>query len=182
MTKDRTEMLAEAKKILTEFLEEKERELQLIRECLKIINEELGKRSFVTAEKLIIKPEEEWKKTSSITYRQGRREVLLAEVYIDRDGRNLKIEPKIKLNINTPPFQSFLLERVLNKMKEKDNMKVLYGEINPNEAIKYEVKTEDDMIKEIIIKNILSDERMMSIRNAVRWTFSRMYEKIGGAI
>jgi len=38
------------------------------------------------------------------------------------------------------------------------------------------------MIKEIIIKNILSDERMMSIRNAVRWTFSRMYEKIGGAI
>jgi len=179
LKEEELKQLAEAKKTLTSLIKKLEKELELLQACISIVDQALIKRSFTTAEKLIEreKPKKEiveleWKELPPIAYRIGRSEVTLARVY-EKD-KDLRIVPKIKFNINTPPFESFLIKRVLEKMKEKDAELAL----PPDKAIDFEVKLDGDIIKELIIKNIMDEDRKVSIRNAAKWTFARMYEKL----
>lgn len=82
-----------------------------------------------------------------------------------------------QFNINTPPFDSFLINRVLLKMKQKDEEFVKNGVMIPEETFSYDIITEGDLLKEIIIKNVDSD-RLKELRSSVRWTFEKMFEKI----
>ena len=50
----------------------------------------------------------------------------------------------INLNINTPPFQSFFLNRILEGMRTKDKEKNQKGEINASEVIDYKVDSDQD--------------------------------------
>ena len=179
MEEKELKQLAEAKKILTSLIEKLESELELLRACVSIVDEALIKKSFTTAEKLIEREEvkeevvePEWRELPPITYRVGKSEVTLAKVYARE--RELRIIPKIKFSINTPPFESFLIKRVLEKMRQKDEELAL----PPNKMINYEVKLEGDAIKELVIRNIIGEDRFVSIRNAAKWTFARMYEKL----
>jgi hypothetical protein len=54
------------------------------------------------------------------------------------------------------------------------------GEIKPEEALDYMIKKDGDYISEIIINNVISEDRKIRIRNASKWTFTRVYEKIKG--
>ena len=80
--------------------------------------------------------------------------------------------------VDTPPFQAFLLSRVLEQMKKRDEEAVKRGEIMPEEVLSYEVVIEKDIIKEIIITNYGDERRLREIRTSSRWTFEKMYEKI----
>ena len=82
-----------------------------------------------------------------------------------------------QFNINTPPFDSFLINRVLLKMKQKDEEFVKNGVMNPQETFSYNIITEGDLLKEIIIKNVDSD-RLKELRSSIRWTFEKMFDKI----
>jgi hypothetical protein len=42
------------------------------------------------------------------------------------------------------------------------------------------IKKDGDYISEIIINNVISEDRKIRIRNASKWTFTRVYEKIKG--
>ena len=174
------ERLADAKKVIEKQIEEIETEITLLRECLKLIDKELSKKSFITAEKLVEEKQrkEEWTESINITYRHEKEEVLLAKIYINREKREMKIVPELKFSKGIPPFQSFLINRVLEKMKEKDEEQRLENEVRDRRIFEYEVITDNDTIKWISIKNIAVDERIISVKNAVRWTFSRMYEKM----
>ncbi|HEX2305101.1 MAG TPA: hypothetical protein VHH33_02330 [Nitrososphaeraceae archaeon] len=84
----------------------------------------------------------------------------------------------INLNINTPPFKSFFINRILEGMKTKDKEKIQKGEINSSEIIDY--KVEDDQngnIKSITISNYREKERLNEIFNTATWVFTRMLEK-----
>ena len=84
----------------------------------------------------------------------------------------------INLNINTPPFKSFFLNRILEGMRTKDKEKNQKGEINASEVIDYKVDSDQDgNLNSVTITNYREKERLNEIFNTATWVFSRMLEK-----
>ncbi|MCC6017984.1 MAG: hypothetical protein LM601_03100 [Candidatus Verstraetearchaeota archaeon] len=189
MLKERNEeieRLAEAKRILTRRLEELEAEIKLLRDCIKIIDEELVKRSFISADKLIEKVEAiegrggREVEYAKITYKDKEGEKRIATIYFEEMKKVMRIKVEEKIPSNVPLLQNFLISGVLEKMKAEDEERVDRGEIKPEEALNYMIKKDGDYISEIIINNVISEDRKIRIRNASKWTFTRIYEKIKG--
>ncbi|MCR6668572.1 MAG: hypothetical protein NDF51_01040 [archaeon YNP-WB-040] len=180
------ERLAEAKRILTRRLEELEAEIKLLRDCIKIIDEELVKRSFISADKLIEKMEaiegggKKEVEYAKITYKDKEGEKRIATIYFEETKKVMRIKVEEKIPSNVPLLQNFLISGVLEKMKTEDEERVDRGEIKPEEALNYMIKKDGDYISEIIINNVISEDRKIRIRNASKWTFTRVYEKIKG--
>jgi hypothetical protein len=85
---------------------------------------------------------------------------------------------EINLNINTPPFKSFFLNRILEGMKLKDKEKNQKGEINDSEVIDYKVDSDQyGNLTSVTITNYREKERLNEIFNTATWVFSRMLEK-----
>jgi hypothetical protein len=93
----------------------------------------------------------------------------------------------INLNVNTPPFKSFFLNRILEGMKSKDAEKVSQGALRESDALNYKVEEEDGdsgggssgIIKRIVINKYREKDRLQEIFNTSAWVFTRMLEKSG---
>lgn len=84
----------------------------------------------------------------------------------------------IALNINTPPFRSFFLNRILEGMKTKDAEKISQNQIDESTSLDYNVDEDDNgIIKRIVINNYRDKERLNEIFNTSTWVFTRMIEK-----
>jgi hypothetical protein len=84
----------------------------------------------------------------------------------------------INLNINTPPFRSFFINRILEGMKTKDKEKIQKGDINASEILDYKVDSDQNgNIKRITISNYREKDRLNEIFNTATWVFTRMLEK-----
>src|ERR671914_778347 len=93
---------------------------------------------------------------------------------------SLEIVPAegIILNVNTPPFRSFFLNRILEGMKTKDAEKVSQKQIKDTESLNYQVEEDNNgSIKKIMIINYREKERLNEIFNTSTWVFTRMIEK-----
>ncbi len=87
--------------------------------------------------------------------------------------------PEITLNINTPPFRSFFLNRILEGMKSKDAERAGQGALKESDALNYRVEDDNGLIKRIVINNYREKERLSEIFNTSAWVFTRMLEKAG---
>jgi hypothetical protein len=84
----------------------------------------------------------------------------------------------IILNINTPPFKSFFINRILEGMKTKDREKFQKGEINESQIIEYKIDTDEHGdIRSITVSNYRERERLNEIFNTATWVLTRMLEK-----
>ena len=87
----------------------------------------------------------------------------------------------INLNVNTQPFKSFFLNRILEGMKARDIEKVNRGEIQESESLNYQIEEKDGtLIKKIMISNYREKDRLNEIFNTSTWVLTRMMEKDGG--
>jgi hypothetical protein len=102
--------------------------------------------------------------------------VLLADFLVNENI--LRIVPRIKLSVSTPPFQSFMINRILSSMRQKDNDRAKKGEISIENTLSYNVIVDGDDLKEVLIKNYGDSQRLREIRSAIRWTLEKMFEKI----
>jgi light-regulated signal transduction histidine kinase (bacteriophytochrome) len=85
---------------------------------------------------------------------------------------------KILLNVNTAPFRSFFLGRILDGMKVKDGEKLRQTQIKESESLTYHVEEDEtNIIRKIRINNYRDKERLNEIFNTCAWVFSRMIEK-----
>jgi hypothetical protein len=94
--------------------------------------------------------------------------------------KNMKITPSedLLININTPPFRSFFLNRILDGMKSKDEEKNRNGEIRDSEVLDYQVDNDlQGIIKSVTITNYREKERLQDILSTVTWVLSKMVEK-----
>lgn len=100
-----------------------------------------------------------------------------AEIY----PNSVEIVPTrgVILNVNTPPFKSFFLNRILEGMKKKDAEKVNQGQIKEDELLDYQIEDDNGIIKKIKISNYREKERLNEIFNTSSWVFTRMIEKSG---
>lgn len=100
----------------------------------------------------------------------------LALIYVDKEALHILPDESKKFTISTPPFQPFLVERVLAKMQEKDAELVRRGQLTSDRVFAYNIISEGDLIREIVIRNV-DEERLKELRSSIRWTLEKMYEK-----
>ena len=86
----------------------------------------------------------------------------------------------IKLNVNTQPFKSFFLNRILEGMKARDVEKINRGEMKVSESLDYQIEENNGAIKKIMISNYRDKERLNEIFNTSTWVLTRMIEKNDG--
>ena len=103
----------------------------------------------------------------------------LAIIYVEKNSLHVLPDESKSFSVNTPPFNHFLVERILVRMQEKDNELVRMGQLTPDKKFAYNIVREGEFIREIIIKNV-DEERLKELKSSLRWTFEKMYEKMKG--
>ena len=106
--------------------------------------------------------------------------VLLADIFVE--GQDIRIVPSkdIKFDANAPPLRSFLVGKVLEPLHVKDEESTRKQELSPDHVLSYEIDREANSLKQIHVKNYGDERRLNELKNALRWTFRRMYEKTIG--
>ena len=115
------------------------------------------------------------KDQSSVKSRDG---TVLGSLRVCED--EVVFEPREELGFTTaiPPFQSFLIERVLSNMRSTDESRAATGEIQPEGILSFDVSTEGDRILRVVVRNYGEERRLREIQSSLRWAFDKMYEKL----
>ena len=108
--------------------------------------------------------------------------VLLATMYITETEAQIIPAPDMNFTTSTPPFQSFLIGRILEPMRQKDVEAVRSGVLMPDQALQFEPILEGETIRRIVIKNYGDTRRMREIMTTTRWTLEKMAQKTSATI
>lgn len=190
--KEKIKKMTEFRGWLRKRIEEMETELEGLRTLLEFTDSSLVEKGFKRAEigeshpttQVIAAPSPN-EATDSIPVTEDQEAIplktatgdLLASLYITEDSMRIVPSEDKGFNMNTPPFASFLVDRVLAKMQEKDREAAGTGELMPEEILSYNIARDGDNIQEVIIKNV-RPERVQELKSTVRWTLEKMYEKM----
>ena len=171
--------IAKLRARLEKRVESMEEELDGLKTLLELVDTTLLKEGFKRAEtsKPILPPQASVMKQRKAVHLKTVTGDLLAQLYIEKDSLQVVIPDDKNFDINTPPFTSFLVERVLAKMQEKDREAASKGEIVPEEILTYNIKRDGDKLLEIDIRNI-KPGRSRELKSSIRWTLEKMYERI----
>ena len=180
------------KKKLEKRTERLESELKELKSILEAVNSVLLAKGFKRAE--IVKkppaeampPIKEEEKIQPPTPVLEFREIIplrtaagepLAKIYVGENFLKIVLAEDKNFDVNTPPFNQFLVERVLAKMQQKDSELAKAGKLKPEEIFAYNIVREGDFVREIHVKNF-DAERLKEIKSSVKWTLEKMYEKM----
>ncbi|MBS7643012.1 hypothetical protein KEJ26_00250 [Candidatus Bathyarchaeota archaeon] len=191
---DEVKRLAEIKASLEKKIRKLEAELENYKALMEIVNSTLAEKSFKKIEAPIKPPKAvpttipsppqptspvEYKQTIPLKTSTG---TMLANMYVSDDTIRVVPAEGVVLNVNTPPFQAFLINRVLEPMEARDREAAKMGEITPDEILSHKVTQEGDIIRELIIRNYRDERRLREIKTSLRWTLEKMYEKTAKAV
>ncbi len=199
---------AEIREWLTKLISEKQDEIERIKITLSLIDSVLKQGSFKTAanlnlnkisfsnEKSTSSVEDETKKDNTSVFQKSPGEQLqaletrpikrmkdntiIAQVEVSKEKIEIIPNESIDFNIDTPPFKSFFINRILEGMKNKDKDKVKQGQLSEIDVISFNTiqkENNENILKEIEIKNYRDKDRVNEIFNTVAWVFTRMLEK-----
>jgi len=188
--KEKIKKIANLRALLEKRMEAMETELDGLKTLLELIDTTLIKEGFKRAEiskpvqivpkQMMSQPEvpqtgvPQQKKGITLKTVTGD---LLAHFYVGKDLIQITLAEDKNFDIDTPPFKSFFVERVLAKMQEKDREDVSKGKIDPERILSYDFKQDGNMIREINIQN-LRRERSRELKSSLRWTLEKMYERM----
>lgn len=187
---EKIKKVAELRTRLQKRVEQMETELEELRVLLKLVDDTLLEKGFKRAEIAGRAPaplEAEAATASSEvapTPVEFERKIplktvtgdLLAILHVSKDSMQIVPAEDKSFDVRTPPFMSFLVERVLAKMQESDREAASRGEITPDTILSYNIARDGDVIRGVTISNIRSG-RLRELKSAVRWTLEKMYEK-----
>lgn len=105
---------------------------------------------------------------------------LLATVKVSTSSVEIIPEKSLSFDINTPPFKTFFIKRILDGMVNQDKEQLRKKQIGDSEILTYQIDEADGIIKKIIINNYREKERLTDIFNTSAWVFTRMLEKSSG--
>ena len=198
---------AEIREWLTKSISEKQEEIDRMKITLSLIDSVLKQGSFRTAANLNLdkklfsneKPaiiDKENKKDNTSTFQKSHEEqpqaletrqikrmkdnTLIAIVEISKERIEIIPNESINFNLDTPPFKSFFINRILDGMKNKDLDKVKQGQLSETDIISYNTiqkENSENILKKIEIRNYRDKDRVNEIFNTVAWVFTRMLEK-----
>ena len=90
----------------------------------------------------------------------------------------IKIEEGVVIQMDTSPFRTFFLDRVLGEMEKKDAAEVDAGLLPAGSELSFEIDDSGGRIRGITITNYRTDERAREIDSTVRWVLNRMLENV----
>lgn len=162
---------------------EDEEEIRTLRSFLEVVDTLLAERSYrrmeVSRSMIETAPVREVSESppQSIRTMGG---VHLADLYIE--GSDLKIIPvdNIKFDASAAPLRSFLIGKILEPMKTQDLDAVQKQELSPDRVLSYEIGQENNVLKELHVRNFGDERRLNEIRSGVRWTLRKIFEKTIG--
>jgi hypothetical protein len=174
------------KSFLERRIKQQEEEVSYLRSFLEVVDSLLTERSFRRVE---IKPTAEVGMPQTeqpppppdsvpIMTTDG---VRIASMSVGPHSLEVIPEATINLDSNSPPLRSFLVAKVLEPMLTKDKEAATAGSLLPDNMLAYDVEQEGGRLKAIVIRNYGDDRRLLELKNAIRWTLRRMYEKTPGA-
>lgn len=189
--------LAELKRYLEKRAEELENELRMIRVLIRLVDQSLSSQSFVRASELPAAPaapqrppeqpqpvtppaseaEVDLSSASQVIPVTARTGELLARMYVFPDKIVIRMERPF--HTTTSPFNAFFVRKVLEGFKRKSEDLVAQGALRPEEAFSYDIREEDGLLKEIIIRNYGGQEALREIRSTLRWTLNKMVQREG---
>jgi len=188
--------LAEAKAYLEKRISELEGEISRLRSFLDVVDVTLTEKSFKRAEvpKTLPPP---FKMPPTVPaapppaapapspYQQAYplktvTGVHLADVYVSDKELKIVPAPNMKYDVNSPPLRAFLIGRVLEPMQAKDRESARTGELSAERILSYRIEQDGNLLKTIVITNYGEERRLLELKNAIRWTLRRIYEKSVG--
>jgi hypothetical protein len=181
-----TKKLAEMKTFLERRLRQQEEEVTYLRSFIEVVDSLLAERSFRPVE--ISSPSEPEPAAKPKMIPKGADSVpvltvdgvRIGAIQVGQGALHVTSEANINLDSNSPPLRSFLLAKVLEPMQTKDKEAASAGTIPPEAILTYSVEQDDGRLRAIHIQNYGDDRRLLELKNAIRWTLRRMYEKTGG--
>lgn len=108
---------------------------------------------------------------------QAKDGTVLGSLRVTEDTITFKPRSEFKFMTSTPPFQSFLIERVLQNMRTTDEQKATSGELDPTQILEYSVNLDGEEIKGVVIRNYGGERRLREIQSSFRWSLDKMYDK-----
>lgn len=165
---------AELKLWLERRIAELDEEMGRLRETLGYVDATLRATTFKPAIEMMAETKEA-PELREIKRDKGGQVLATAAVTPD----SVSIEPKegVTLKSSTPPFKSFLLGKILQDMKSKDEGLVSAGKLAKGLELRFDVEESNGTIGRIMIENYREKARLNELLNTVAWTFSRMLEK-----
>ncbi len=96
------------------------------------------------------------------------------------DGVTLVFTPSDAFEFTTdiPPFQSFLVERVLENMRRTDQQRASNGELEPQDILEYSIETDGENLSTLTVNNYGGERRLRELSSSIRWTLDKMYDKL----
>ena len=160
--------------------------IEMLEKNITVLDVFLKGSSFTKASELktkiepeIVKEIEESKPIeNSIPIKRGSDGKVIANAYITPDKVSIILDEQIMINVDTPPFKSFFLDRIIGEMKKKDFAEAENGKIQKESIIDYIVNKNGTNIREIIIKNYRQKQRVTELINTAGWSLTRMLENI----
>jgi hypothetical protein len=183
-----TKRLAELKSYLEKKVAEHDAEIISLKSFLETVDDMLAEKSYrrvklPTGEMKTSAAEIKTPKEVNVNPPQTIRTISgvhLADIFVE--GKDMRVVPsrEIRFDANAPPLRSFLVGKVLEPLHVRDEEATRKQEITPDDVLAYEIDKEGALLKQIHVKNYGDERRLNELKNALRWTFRRMYEKTIG--
>ena len=183
-----TKKLLQFRESMEQRIQELEQEMSNLQTAMAEIDKLIvntGFRTFTTADKLVKEepepasepdqPEEVDEDQTSITSKDG---TLLGVMMVENHSIIFTPAEPFDFTLDIPPFESFLIERVLDNMRKTDQERSANGELDPGEILEYEVNNEEGKILSLTVHNYGGERRLREINSSIRWTFDKMYDKL----
>jgi len=173
--------LAEMKAYLEKKISDSEKEIDRLRSMVEIVDSLLADKSFRPVKiptPMQTEPTADLKRLPSEIWPIATPEgTHLADVQTSESEITLVPDPNIRYDVTSPPLRAFLIARVLDPMHAKDGELARTGQLNPNLILVYELQEDEGILKALRVRNYRDQSRLTELRNAMRWTIRRMYEK-----
>ena len=182
-TEEEIRRAADMKMWIEARIAEHEADIERLKQMLLIIDSILRQSSFKTAAEIIKPSAAEAPTVESFgevrPLKRVKDGLLLGNAYISPDTIVIIPASDVRLMVDTPPFKSFFINRILEGMKAKDNEAVKEGKMAPNQVLSYTIEDDNGRLTKITIRNYGNQTRLNEIISTVTWSFTRMLEKSG---
>lgn len=173
--------ILELREWISEEIDKREKEVEKLKQNLSILDSLVKQSSFSKASTLASSGTRDTQthqqvSTSSIIPLKTSDNAVIANAHITTDELVIIPTEDVSLDIETQPFKSFFLGRIIGGMESQDSLEVQNGKISQNSVISCIVNRDGSKIREILIKNYRQKERVNEIINTATWSFSRMLE------
>ena len=169
-----TKRTAELKLWLEQRIAELEEELERLRETLGYVDSSLRATTFRPASEMMSETKEAPEVRELKRDKGGQ---VIATASITGDAAVIEPSGGVVLKTATPPFKSFLVGKILQGMKTKDEELASIGKLAKGMELRFDVDDLNGSIVKIVIENYREQARLNEILSTVSWTFSRMLEK-----